>query len=201
MGEQIYRLLLDDQSLPAYCSFDKHYFGTIEMVEGFINAIRNDKKIAAHYKNLISYFDEFKRVPHKEGQFLIQAKCVAERKNILTNYEWEHLNVWNWPYNMKCEIADCSHVWIVCQRKFMRCVKVNFTKLKYGVPNAQWQYPGMLWGYPHQIETENNRTYSRLFCVEKQFKNKSELLEDIELFESFPDPNFQEVLSDIFGDG
>lgn len=39
MGKQIFRLQLDDQALPGFASGAKDYFGTLEMIEGFINAI------------------------------------------------------------------------------------------------------------------------------------------------------------------
>ena len=40
-----------------------------------------------------------------------------------------------------------------------------------------------------------------MFVVEKIFKNKQEALEDMENFKINPDPNFKEILGDIFGDG
>jgi len=43
--------------------------------------------------------------------------------------------------------------------------------------------------------------YSRLYVVEKYFKNRDEMLADLELFDRQPDPDFKELLNDIFGDG
>ena len=60
MGKQIFRLQLDDQALPGFASGAKDYFGTLEMIEGFINAIRNDEQFNENYKNLISFFDRYK---------------------------------------------------------------------------------------------------------------------------------------------
>lgn len=61
---------------------------------------------------------------------------------------------------------------------------------------------------PHTIPTYMTKEwnggtvwYNRLYIVEKYFKNRGELLADIELFDRKPDPNLKEVLNDIFGDG
>ena len=59
----------------------------------------------------------------------------------------------------------------------------------------------MLLGYPHQIEFGDKKMYSRLYVVEKYFKNRDEMLADLELFDRQPDPDFKEFLNDIFGDG
>lgn len=210
MGKQIFRLQLDDHAMPGFASGHKDYFGTLDMIEGFINAIREDEQFAERHQNLVSFFDRYKAgetdIEHtiaygSPRPFLVRTRCVAERRNVLTNYKWEHLNIWQWPYDMKCKVADCHHVWLSCHKKFMRCVKVEFTNLKYQHLHGEWAHPGFIWGYPHMIEVENKKTYNRLYIVEKYFKNRGELLADIELFDREPDPKFREVLNDIFGDG
>lgn len=210
MGKRIFRLQLDDYAMPGFASSYKDYFGTLKDIEGFINAIRNDdERDSEHYKELISTFDRYTNgetelthnVAYAERPFLVRAKCIAERRNVLTNYKWEHLNIWQWPYDMKCKVADCHHMWIVCHRKFLRCIQVEFTALKYKHLDGRWEHPGMLWGYPHIIELEGKKTYNRLYVTEKHFKSRDELLADIELFDRQPDPNFKEFLNDIYGDG
>jgi len=209
MGKRIFRLQLDDYAMPGFVSGPKDYFGTLEMIEGFINAIRNDKEFGEKYGDLVSVFDRYKNgetniehnVAYKDRPFLVRTRCVAERRNILTNYKWEHLNVWQCPYNMKCRVADCQHVWLSCHRKFMRCIQVDFSELKYQHFDGRWDAPHMLLGYPHQIEFGDKKMYSRLYVVEKYFKNRDEMLADLELFDRQPDPDFKEFLNDIFGDG
>lgn len=209
MGKQIFRLQLDDYSTPGFCSSFNDYFGTLEMVEGFIDAIRNDKEDCEKYKDLISTFDRYKEgeveimhnVAYKDRPFLVRAKCIAERESKLSNYTWEHLNVWQWPYNMRCKTARNKHVWLVCHKQFFRCIQTEFTDLAYEHLDGRWEHPGMLWGYPHMIEIEKRKTYNRLFIMEKRFNNRGELLADIELFDRKPDPNYREFLNDIFGDG
>lgn len=209
MSKQLYRLCLDDFSSASFCSFEKYYFGTLDDIKNFIDAIRSDEKLAEKFANLINTFDKYmageKNIKHnvayREMPFLVRAKCLDTTESMLTNYNWEHINTWQWPYDMRCKEAKSSHVWISCQGEYMRCIRTEFIDLEYEHFNGRWDEPGMIWGYPHQIEFDNNRTYNRLFVAEKLFKNKTESLEDIEKFKINPDPNFKEVLDDIFGDG
>lgn len=60
MGKRIYRLQLDDHAMPGFASGHKDYFGTLDMIEDFINAIRNDEQFAERYQNLVSFFDRYK---------------------------------------------------------------------------------------------------------------------------------------------
>ena len=60
MGKRIFRLQLDDYAMPGFVSGPKDYFGTLEMIEGFINAIRNDKEFGEKYGDLVSVFDRYK---------------------------------------------------------------------------------------------------------------------------------------------
>ena len=39
-----YRLLLDDYSAASFTSFDKDYFGTLEQIDGFFQAIKADEE-------------------------------------------------------------------------------------------------------------------------------------------------------------
>jgi hypothetical protein len=81
---------------------------------------------------------------------------------------------------MKCQEAKNKHIWISCQGEYMRCIRTKFVNLQYEHFGGRWDEPGMLWGYPHQIEFDGNKTYNRMFVVEKIFKNKQEALEDME---------------------
>lgn len=207
MSKQIYKMCLDDCSTPGFVSFTKDYFGTIEDVEGLVTAIRDDELRPDDY--LASILDRYKsgekdvtnNAAYKERPFLLRARCIEKRTSFLYQYRWEHVNVWNCPYEMKCSKAESTHIWITCHRKFYRCIKTTFTNLRYESIGGKYKTINMLWGYPHQIEFNKNTLYNRMYVVEKTFKTRAELLKDIENFELNPDPVFTEVLNDIFGDG
>lgn len=48
-----YRLELDNASSAAFTSFGKYYFGTMADIQGFIEAIEQEKELKGPYTNLI----------------------------------------------------------------------------------------------------------------------------------------------------
>ena len=103
---------------------------------------------------------------------------------------------------MKCDRAESTHLWISCYGKYSRCIQTRFTNLYYdGIGSGFRKHTGSAWGFPHQIECEGINTFCRLFVMEKTFKNKAEALNDRINFMHNPDPIFDRVLDDIFGNG
>lgn len=205
-----YRLLLDDYSAASFTSFDKDYYGTLEQISSFFQAIKADEDIAKRQAYILSIYDQYlagektinHMVAYREVPFLVPAKILGEATSVLTNHTWEHLNTWNCPYIMRCDKAESTHLWISCYGKYCRCIQAKFTNLHYdGIDNGFIKYTGPAWGYPHQIEHEGITTFCRLYVEEKVFKNKAEALNDQIAFMHNPDPIFDQVLDDLFGDG
>ena len=59
MHKQLYRLCLDDCSMPGFCSFNTDYIGTFDDVETFIEALRNDEKFAKTEIRLIEAWNSY----------------------------------------------------------------------------------------------------------------------------------------------
>lgn len=207
--KQMYKLRLDDYSAASFTTFSKDYFGTLEDISAFIESLRSDEAFSETFADLILHFDRYmsgeKNITHivayREEPFLVRAKCLGTSTSYLKNHKWEHLNTWDWPYDMKCKEAKSTHVWLSCRGNYARCIRTEFNDLKYGNSALKYVTPGKSWGFPHQIEVIGKTTYNRMFVIEKTFKNKKEALIDMQKFEIDPDPNFTEVLNDIFGDG
>lgn len=131
MNNQLFKLCLEDYSAAAFTSFDKEYFGTFEMIESFIDAIKYDKQISEKFADLTSTFDKYKsgaknvthNVAYKEVPFLERVKCLGQTNSLLMNYKWEHLNTWRWPYNMMFKTAQSEHLWLSFNKKYARCIK------------------------------------------------------------------------------
>ena len=134
-----YRLLLDDNSAASFTSFDKDYFGTLEQIDGFFQAIKADEDMAKRQENILSVYDQFlagkksisHSVAHREVPFLVPAKILGEEKTVLTNHAWEHLNTWQCPYQMRCDKAESTHLWVSCYGKYSRVIQTKFTNLYY----------------------------------------------------------------------
>lgn len=56
-------------------------------------------------------------------------------------------------------------------------------------------------GLPGQIVGKNGNLSSRFFVNEKYFKNQGDMILDMERFSQEPDPIYQGIMEDIFGDG
>ena len=126
---------------------------------------------------------------------------MVQRMLLTMNYKWGHLNTWRWPYNMMFEISQSEHLWLSFSKRYVRCIKTVFTNLQYQNCTGEYTTPGMLWGLPHQIEIEKSKVFNRLYVVEKCFENKQEAVEDMNGFSIKPDPVYNEIINDIFGDG
>ena len=205
-----YRLVLDDYSAASFTTFSKEYFGQMEDLDGFFNAIQEDEDTAERFHDLLSVYKQYKsgetkvihNVAYRDVQFLVPAKILGSETSVLTNHEWEHTNTWECIYKMKCDKAESSHIWVSCHGQYFRCIRTRFTNLLY--ENAVHEYAshdGWMWGFPHQLEYEPPITECRLFVVEKRFRNKAETMNDRINFIHEPDPKFDSVLDDLFGDG
>jgi len=210
MHNQLYRLCLDDCSMPGFCSFNTDYIGTLDDVESFIEAIQQDEKFADIETRLIEAWNSYAAGNHnvtytaayQENTFLVRVNCLSTAETVLTDYEWEHLNTWDCPYFMRCAKAESTHVWLSYQGKYCRCIRTRFTDLAYkNIIDGYLTLAGSFLGYPHMIEKDGDVTYHRMYVLEKAFKNKEETLLDIEDFKAQPDIVFRNVLNDIFGDG
>lgn len=209
MADQIYRILLDDYSCPGFVSAYKPYYGTLDELSSFITAIRKDEQFADSLSELLSCFDRFlqgeKNINHvvafKERPFLKRAKRLGEASSEHRILTWEHTNTWGFPYYMQCEKVKCEHLWLSCMGTYTRVIRAEFIDLQYENTVGDYTSPSMLWGFPHQIEIDGNKIYSRLFVVEKVFDNRDEALLDMENFKKESKPDFSELLEDIFGDG
>ena len=205
-----YRLLLDDYSAASFTSFSKDYYGTLDQISSLFEAMKEDEEVADRQKYILGIYDRYiageskisHQVAYREVPFLVPAKVLGIETTVLENHAWEHTNTWGCPYLMKCDKAECTHIWFSCYGKYSRCIQVKFTNLQY--ENAVGDYAplgSMIWGYPEQIAGRNGNLYNRLFVEEKVFKNKAEAMNDRMNFIHSPDPKFDEFLNDIFGDG
>lgn len=205
-----YRLLLDDFSAAAITSFDKSYFGTLEQITGLFDYMRSNEKIADRFAEIISTYDKYcsgdktitHNVAYREVPFLVPAKILWSDTSVLTDHKWIHYNTWEWPYFMKCEKADSTHIWVSCRGKYCRCIQTQFTDLQYGTDEEEYEPLGkMIWGHPGQIQGGVGNLRNQLFVVEKTFNKKGEALNDQVRFMTSPDPEFRKILDDVFGDG
>lgn len=207
--EQYYCLELNDCSAPSFCSFGKDYFGTMEEIRLFINAL--DKRSRDSHRELVAAFRAYeagqKNVTHhaafQEVPLLTPARLVHSEKLTLESYRWEHLNVWECVYEMRCERADTEHLWLDCGGSYIRAIKANFTNPQYAGDFEDWLpfNEEMFWGFPCILKVDSGHLWNVLAEPERSFRTLEELEQDWEAFKKDPDPQFQGICDDIYGDG
>ena len=113
-------------------------------------------------------------------------------------FEWEHINIWGFPYSMKRDSLDSKHFWISHKNKLCRVIKAKFENLQMKNVIGEYSDILMIWGFPHIIEFG---MYNTLMVIEKEFNSVNELKSDMRSFSSVEDMNFTSFCNDIFGDG
>ena len=208
--KQYFRLILDDYSAASFTSFTKHYFGTWEEIKALLEDLEKNKRSEDSHKSLLDAFHAYEAgqtdVTHNAAYqivpFLLPAQLLHSEKVEMNNYEWEHLNTWRWPYNMRCDKVTSEHLWFKCDGEWIRAFKAEFSLLRYEKLDDSWSVVGdMLWGFPGMLTGNPSRFYNVLAEPEKFFKTKKELEEDWKKFKATPDPDYTEFCNDIFGDG
>lgn len=180
---QYYRLELDDVSTPAFTSFGKFYYGTLDEIKGFIDALDAADYTGDHSKDLVCAFYAYLQghtnathtVAYHEAILLKSVRLLHEENLNLTDYFWEHLNTWGYPYHMRCSKVETRHLWLECDGTYSRALFANFTNLDYQGVIDHWTAVGtMLWGYPELLNYESPHIYNRIAEAEKEFATENE---------------------------
>lgn len=206
-------LTLDEYAAASFTSFSKPYFGTLEQIDALFQAIREDKETASKLDDLLEVYDRYKTgetniehiVAYQKVPFLVPVQEVlGESQLVVMNHHWDHLNIWECPYHMRCDTAESKHLWLRCEDRYYRVISARFANLCYkdSFLKNQYVHPyGSPWGFPHQFVLSPDISYNRLFVVEEIFASRDDALEDYAKFGDDPTPVFDSVMDDLFGDG
>lgn len=185
LEDKLFKILLDDYSVPSFITSTKNYYGTMDDINDLMRFLEENN--FSQQNNLINIFP---------------VKILHEEKQQLEEFEWEHMNIWNCPYNMRLKNAKLQHLWIKDGTRYYRVFKAEINGLCYKVIDDKWiELKGDFWGFPGMIISEGDITYNRLFCIEKSFDSIEELQKDYKDFLCHPDVIFDKFCDDIFGDG
>lgn len=215
-NEHYYSVTLEDYATVSFASGTKDYFGTLPEIEKFMNALKADSADDESLARTIGAFEEFKNgnakavhyAAYNETQLITPATVIDSVSYTLPTIEWEHFNIYGFPYKMRCSAAEITHVWLESDGEFFRAMKAKFTDLEYDVRLSdddpeRWEKirNRNIWGYPHIIEYKKSCVYNTLAITEKRFETEEELKSDINKFQKDPKPDFSAFCDDIFGDG
>ena len=207
--EQFYQLQLDDHATPAYISFSKPYYGTLEEIRAFVAALEQNEKCRNCHESLITAFHAYENgdigakhnVAYQEIPLLIPVKVSKRRSLTLPEHKWTHMNIWECPYELRCQELQVEQVWIEAENLYVRCVRARFKNLELqSIVNDDWgALTDGFWGYPHILEYEEPYVYNRLMVIEEVFKTKKLMLKNARASE--PGLCMDELCDEMFGDG
>ena len=207
MAQIYYCLHLDDYAKPGFFSASKTYYGTMNHIEKFMNALMSNKRKES-MKAITDAFKEYcegntsvtHNVAYNENILMEPVKLVKEEVFEIDNPEWEHINIWGFSYMMKASKATVTQILLKKGKKYIRCIKPVFTDLYYtGHPECEYlKLTDNFWGFPEVIEMKNEVYNSRLYQVEKIYEKKTEAMKDMGDISKL---NYAEFCNDIFGDG
>ena len=161
--ETYFMLTLDEYATASFTSFPKLYFGTAEQIDTFFQAIGKDEDRTVGLDDLLNTYARYQSgesdiehiVAHQKVSFIAPVQEVlGEASSILTNHQWDHLNIWGCPYHMRCDKAESKHLWLMSGDRCYRVISVRFSNLCYRDPFCLKAYAtpdGPPWGFPHQF--------------------------------------------------
>lgn len=208
MNEKYYVLKLWDYGTPAFVSFDKMYVGTEADIRAATESMKkkdaDDKTVKALERYFAGDMTATHNIAYREIPILEPCTRIASSALTLGEYSWEHINVWGFPYYMKCDSAEVKQIIIRYKKKYYRCVRVWFKNLRYGISTEKYSLLGDFFLGPSALfsvtdQPDKSRTMSnRLYVVEEVY-DKIEDAEDKLLSEEHL--VFKGFCDDIFADG
>ena len=206
MNEQYYALYLDDPATPSFCSFDKLYVGTRSELDNAVAVMKQDERYAAPVAAYEAYWTDPSakhNVAFREVPILTPVWRICSSELVLGEKEWEHINVWGFPYKMHFDCAKVQQLLIEHEKRIHRLIRATFTNLCYESVIGTWSPADHFWGHGCLLDIQANAdgsiTLSSLLYMEQdQFENASEA-DDLML-----DPDkvfFDRICDEIFGDG
>lgn len=210
MADKYYVLNLDDPATPGFCSFNKLYVGTEET----ISMVMNNLEKAGHYPETVnaikSYFkgdhSAEHRIAYRTQKVLVPIKIEAEHKTSFENKKWTHINIWGFPYEMKCDAALIHQIVFNYDGNTYRCVRAWLKNLCYESFGGNWNpLSGGFWGndsilYVASMPNSTDFTFNNLLFVEEEHyeNNVHSAVNDMLLDEKI---EFKRICDEIFADG
>lgn len=125
--------------------------------------------------------------------FVLAENSYSQRK-----VDMEFINTYGFDHSIKADEIKVSVLYVRSGGRYLRCIKVQIKNIAIGINKQGYYRPESPMGNPDVIYMDGNWFCSRLYTIERAFKNRQECLYDI----SHPtEIDFRCFLLDIFGDG
>ncbi len=208
MKSSYYAICLDDPATPAFCSFPKVYFGT----KSDLLAVARDLEENGNYLETASGIRRFFAgdvdvshvIAHEKRPVLQPVEVLDSSELQLSERQWAHMNIWDYPYEMRFDSAEVSQLLLLHEEMFVRCIRAQFTGLSYLSFGDRWQpIGGFILGHPSVLAIRSNPEGgfdfgTILYMCEDSADSPDELLKKMN------DPQsllFDSIIEEVLGDG
>ncbi len=206
--EQYYAIYFDDPGTPAFTSFSKLYVGTLDEIAAVIDNLRTKDG----YQDTVEAFDKYRQgdtsgthaVCYQRVPILTPVELKATSEMTLGIKKWEHLNAWQWPYNMFFEKAEIKQIIVKHEGCYHRLIKASMLNFSYENTVGDWQQiDGGYWGNGFVIKSENKGNGDVLLStLLYEYESNSKLLrEEKAKLEDESQLVFDGICDEVFGDG
>lgn len=148
MEKDYYALVLFDPATPSFCSFDKLYIGQEQDMMKVADNLERKNEYPETAKAICDYFAGNKNAVHhmvyRERPVLTPVFVIEKSQMRISSHQWEHTNVWGFPYLMRFASADVSQIIISHNSLYYRCIRAVFTDLQYEGMTGKWTALGDL---------------------------------------------------------
>lgn len=164
---------LPDYSVPSFISgATKEYVGSKEDID----------TISRGSENIIA-----------KSVFVLAENCYSQRK-----IDMEFINTYGFDHSIKADELNVSVLYLKNGGQYLRCIKAQIKNMAIGINKQYYYRPESPMGNPDVIYVDDNWFCSRLYTIERVYKDRQECLYDID----YPSKiDFRNFLLDIFGDG
>lgn len=207
--KQYYAICLDEYAMVSFCSFTKKYYGTEDDMMQFAKALETNNTMSDLVQSLNEFSDGNKDVQYYAAynNHRLATPVIFHPENHLTliDYEWEHLNIYGFPYYMHADGIEIDQAIIRYENEFLRCAKMKFINLSYKdeySKSGKEFLTGHFLGHPqvYKVNKRNRKNIiieGRFFVKEEAYTTLKEAREHL----SEKDLKFRPFMDDVFGDG
>ena len=201
-----YALTLDNYFSPSFVSSTKPYYGTLDGIKTFVEALDYEK-----HKTTVDAFHEYlegntaatHNVAYTKHTLLEPVTYIKDAFLYLTDEEWDFKNAWGCIYKMRVKSAHMNAILIKDGDRYVRCVSPVMEELFYRselIDDDRWSSVKNVWGHPGILVFDDEKAdviRSSLYLPEKQY-------DDVKLAVAGLDTekvNLDIICEDIIADG
>jgi len=177
MTKQMYRIYLEDYSLPRSISAVKPYYGTMNDIINLMVELSDNPGTNMRYKESIEaveYYDLNNDVTHvMAGQVLRVLMPVQEVRRFETQLEdlsWRYTSTEGIEYPCWASRADICRVLLKTDTGYDLCLKAKLEGVTTCLQNIGWiNLNGIIKGFPGTVHWDGTYYTMNLFVLQKHF--------------------------------